>query len=168
MLVALTGLAVVGAWTFVDSIAPTGDPGARVLDQLTPAAAALPGYGTAALPGLTEVPRGTSAPYITTTEPHPKSCDDNQGWSSVTVQSRFRWSNDLSPLVSHMDPQLAKLGWKVLPQSSLIHQTQAVWTKTLRSGSTALLFVLHQGRPSSQTWKFQASADPVDQPSSGC
>jgi hypothetical protein len=55
-MVAVAGAVVVATWGITGSSA-SGDPGGQVMDQLTPTATALPGYGTVALPWVSELPQ---------------------------------------------------------------------------------------------------------------
>ena len=59
------------------------------MQQLTPAATAIPGYGTAALRWVHQVSPDTLDSSIVKTEPRQDGCDGiagTQGWSQVVVQ----------------------------------------------------------------------------------
>lgn len=77
-------LIVVIVWVVASSNVASGDPGGRVMDQLTPTVSSLPGYGTAAMPWVSQMPQSLAAPYAVKIEPFRVSCDGRagtQGWS---------------------------------------------------------------------------------------
>lgn len=173
----MLGLAVillvgVVVWGFTGrDVAATGDPGGKVMDQLTPTVSALPGYGTNALPWVNQMPQSIEASYAIRMEPHQDSCDGlagTQGWSQVVVQSGFQWSNGQQSLVSFMEPRLTKLGWSAVPQSQLSDPPGQSWTKTLSNGSRANLSITQEGGPTSSVWQLDAIGNPVGKAASGC
>ena len=111
-------LAIVIVVFFISqSSAPTGDPGGTVMDQLVPTVSALPGYGTSALPWVSQIPQSLGASYAIKIEPFQSSCDGRpgtQGWTKVVVQAGFRWKGSLGALVTFMHGRLAELGWAVV------------------------------------------------------
>ena len=141
------------------------------MKQLAPAAMALPGYSTASLPWVQEIPSSLTASYIVKMEPHQDSCDGmtgTQGWSQVVVQSRFQWSEGLPALVAYIGPRLGKLGWspKLEPQAS--NPPSQAWTKTLGNGKPAYLNVSEEGGSMSSVWQLDALGDAVGKAASGC
>ncbi|MHB1088190.1 MAG: hypothetical protein ACYC19_05435 [Acidimicrobiales bacterium] len=160
---------VVGVWAFaVRSPVATGDPGAAVMNQLTPTVSALPGYGTSAVPWVSQIPQSLKSSFAIKLEPHQDSCDGRpgtQGWSQVVVESRFRWSRSIGALISFMRTRLTQLGWTAVPQSRPQDPPGQSWTKTLSNGSRADLNVTQEGSP---TWQLVATAKPVGKPASGC
>ena len=167
-------LGLLAIWALWGSVDPTGDPGGKVMNQLTPTVTTLPGYGTPALPWVSQIPQSLDATYAIKMEPHQDSCDGRagtQGWSQVVVQSQFLWSNGLQALVGYMDPRLAKLGWSATPQqqsssppTTLIVPT-AAWTKTLNNGTRADLSVTPEG---GNVWELVALGNPIGKAASGC
>lgn len=146
----------------------SGDPGGRVMAQLTPAVTSLPGYGTIALPWVSEQPPSLGAPYIIRMEPYPDSCDGGagtQGWTPVVVQAGFRWVGDISSLTAYMEPRLAKLGWTLQSEPQGPSPSGRGWTKTLRNGTPATLDVSQEG---SNNWELVAEGEPVGGAASGC
>jgi hypothetical protein len=133
----------------------SGDPGSQVMNQLVPAASALPGYGTASL-------------NIIKMEPHRDSCDGRpgtQGWTQVVVQARFGWSQGQSALIAYIRPRLAKLGWSaddLPPQGS--SPSGFGWTKMLTNGTKAELSVTPEGG----IWEVVALGQPIGTAASGC
>ncbi|MHB8379324.1 MAG: hypothetical protein ACYDB2_05310 [Acidimicrobiales bacterium] len=126
----LAGFAV---WVFVGWVTPAGDPGGKVIDQLTPTVSALPGYGTTALPWVSQIPNSLDATYAIQEEPFRDSCDGiagTQGWSKVVVQARFTWSKGLAALVSFMDPRLAEMGWSAVRATIFSYPPGQNWTKS--------------------------------------
>jgi hypothetical protein len=156
--------------TFGSSSA-TGDPGAKVMEQLTPTVTAIPGYGTTSLPWVNEVPRSLVASYAIKMEPHQDSCDGmagTQGWSQVVVQSRFQWNQGLPALVAYMEPRLARLGWAIQPEQQAANPPSQNWTKVLGNGTTADLSVGQEGGSASTVWQLDALGAPVGKAVSGC
>ena len=148
-----------------------GDPGGQVMSQLTPTVSSLPGYDTAALPWVSQLPPSLDASYIIRMEPHQDSCDGmagTQGWSQVVVQSRFQWDRGLPALVAYMEPRLAQLGWNSLPQPQPSNPPGHGWNKTLDNGTTAYLDVGEEGGMSSHVWQLTAIGQPVGKSASGC
>jgi hypothetical protein len=145
-----------------------GDPGGQVMNQLTPAASSLPGYGTSALPWVGQIPSSLGAPYIIKMEPYRDSCDGRagtQGWSQVVVQSGFRWEGDLSSLVAHMEPRLGATGWMLQSEPAGLASPGAGWTKTLKNGTPASLNVSEE-EPG--YWELVAEGEPIGGAASGC
>lgn len=155
----LAGLAVavlglLGIWAFWGSLDSSGDPGGKVMDQLTPTVTAVPGYGTSALPWVSQIPQSLDASYAIKMEPFQDSCDGRagtQGWSQVVVQSKFQWSQGLQALADYMGPRLAKFGWTAAhqhlssgPPATLVVQS-GIWTKTLDNGTRAQLSIIQEG-----------------------
>lgn len=138
------------------------------MNQLTPAASSLPGYGTSALPWVGQIPSSLGAPYIIKMEPYRDSCDGRagtQGWSQVVVQSGFRWEGDLSSLVAHMELRLRATGWMLQSEPAGLSSPGAGWTKTLKNGTPASLNVSEE-EPG--YWELVAEGEPVGGAASGC
>lgn len=161
-------------WPFAGS---SGDPGGDIMGQLAPAATALPGYGTGAVPWVSEIPQTLTASYAIKMEPRQDSCDGRagtRGWSQVVVQAGFQWSEGLSALVTYLDGRLAVLGWSPSttsspsspssPSSTVIVRIGR-WTKTLHNGSPAVLSVTDEG---GSHWQLVALAEPVGKAAGGC
>jgi hypothetical protein len=154
----------VGGWWLFSGHPGSGDPDGKIMNQLAPAASALPGYGTAVLPWVREIPQSLDASYIMRIEPQQDSCDGmagTQGWSQVVVQSRFQWGRDLPALVAYVEPRLAKLGWSVVPQAQPSSPLNQNWTKTLTNGTRADLSVTQEGGTTSSVWQLDALGDPI-------
>jgi len=159
---------IVASWEWID---PSGDPGGTVMAQLTPTLAAVPGYGTPAVPVVQEIPQSLDASYVILTEPHQDSCDGRpgtEGWSQVVVQARFRWSQGVAPLVAYMGPRRARSGWTVFPQPPTATPPTATWKKVLSDGGRGFLGVSQEGGAGSTLWQFDATGDPVGTAASGC
>jgi hypothetical protein len=161
---ALVLLALGGVWVFARSQG-SGDPGGKILNQLVPAASALPGYGTSSLPWASQP--STSLPYLTKTEPHSDSCDGmagTQGWSQVVVQGSFRWAGSHRGLIQLVSVKLSAIGWR---QTAVTDPNEAIWKKRLDNGSTATatLDLSPLGNPD---WEFVALAPPAGKPVTGC
>ncbi len=164
-------LVAIAVWALTGRNSANGDPGSRVMDQLTPTVSALPGYGTAALPWVNQIPQSLTAPYAIRIEPFQDSCDGiagTQGWSQVVIQAGFKWTKGLSHLVSYMDPRLTKLGWSAAEQSQTSTPPSQTWIKTLRNGSRASLSVSQGLGTYSSHWQLDAFAKPVGKAASGC
>lgn len=165
-------LVVTVATSFIfRNVTPAGDPGSTVMDQLVPTVSALPGYGTSALPWVSQIPQSLVASYAVKLEPFQTSCDGRpgtHGWSQVVVQSRFTWDKSLSGLVSFMQPRLSNLGWHTVHESRPQDPPGQSWTKRLTNGSRAGLNVTQEGGPTSSTWQLDAVANPVGRAASGC
>ena len=172
MAVVAVFLAVVVAVLFSSrGSAPTGDPRGTVMDQLVPTLSALPGYGTSALPWVSQIPQSLGASYAIKIEPFRSSCDGRpgtQGWTQVVVQAGFRWKGSLGALVTFMHGRLAELGWAVVHESRPQDPPGQSWTRTLANGSRANLNVTQEGGPTSSTWQLDAIANPVGKAASGC
>ena len=157
-------LALGGLW-LVTRLQGSGDPGGKILNQLVPAASALPGYGTSSLPWASQP--NTSRPYLTKTEPDRDSCDGRagtQGWSQVVVQGSFRWAGSHRALFDKVDSGLSAIGWR---QTTIADQNEAIWKKRLDNGSTATA-MLDLSPLGSPDWEFVALAPPVGKPATGC
>ena len=164
-------LMAVAIWALTSWNAASGDPGSRVMDQLTPTVSSLPGYGTAALPWVNQIPQSLMAPYAIRDEPFQESCDGiagTQGWSQVVVQAGFKWTKGLSALVSYMEPRLKKLGWSIVAHSRASNPPSQNWVKTLSNGSRANVSVSQGFGAHSSHWQLDAIAKPVSTPASGC
>jgi hypothetical protein len=158
-------VAVAGWWLFARHTEGSGDPGGKILNQLTPAASALPGYGTTSLPWSSQP--STSAPYLIKDEPRTDSCDGmagTQGWSQVVVQGSFRWAGSHEALFAKVDSGLSTLGWH---QTQIPGADEAMWKKPLENGTiaSATLNLSPLGDPN---WEFVALAAPAGRAASGC
>lgn len=156
-------LVVGGGWALLSRLQASGDPGGKVLNQLAPAASALPGYGTSSLPWSSQP--SLSQPYLIKSEPRGDSCDGGagtQGWSQVVVQGSFRWTGSHDALFVKVGSGLEVLGWHRTPTSG---QDEAIWKKRLDNGSTATAVLSPLGDPE---WEFVALAPPVGKAASGC
>ncbi len=164
-------LIVVIVWVFTSSNVASGDPGGRVMDQLTPTVSSLPGFGMAALPWVSRMPQSLAAPYAIKIEAFRDSCDGRagtQGWSQVVVQAGFTWTKGFSTLISYMAPRLTKVGWSLVEHPRPSIPPSQDWTKTLSNGARADLNVQQfQGTPSSH-WQLDATTRPVGKAASGC
>jgi len=137
----------------------TGDPGGKIMNQLAPVVTALPGYGTGAVPWVSEIPQDIGASYAIKTEPQHDSCDGmagTQGWGPVSVQAGFQWSEGLPALLDYMNPRLTTLGWS---------GGSGRWTKALHNETGAILLVTNEG---GSHWELVATANPVGKAASGC
>jgi hypothetical protein len=137
----------------------TGDPGGKIMKQLAPAVTVLPGYGTGAVPWVSEIPQDLGASYAIKIEPQQDSCDGRagtQGWDQVVVQAGFQWSEGQPALLDYMNPRLTNLGWS---------GGSGRWTKTLRNGTEAVLMVDNEN---GSHWQLDAMANPVGKAASGC
>ena len=157
-------LLVVGGWWLVAHHG-SGDPGGKILNQLTPAATALPGYGTPSLPWASQP--SSSQPYLIKSEPHRDSCDGmagTEGWSQVVLQAAFDWAGSDGALMSKVGSGLDGLGWQRTPIQGT---NEAIWKKTLDTGSTATatLTLSPLGPPN---WEFVTTAPPAGKAASGC
>jgi len=145
----------------------SGDPGGRILAQIVPAASALPGYNTPALPW--ETSPSTSGAYLIKSEPHQTSCDGRAGtfgWSSVVVQGRFPFGGTRLNLFREMESRLAALGWTGVSNVRST-DTEHMWRKRLINGSEAHA-ILASTPPGSASWTFVVTAPPISHASSGC
>jgi len=152
-------LAVGGWWLFAGHAEGSGDPGGKILNDLIPAASALPGYGTTNLPWSSQP--STSAPYLIKSEPRMDSCDGmagTQGWSQVVVQGSFRWDGSHEALLVRVDSGLSALGWH---RTQIPGADQAMWKKRLENGTiaNAMLNLSPLGDPN---WEFVVLAPPAD------
>jgi hypothetical protein len=164
---AMAVLVIVLIWTLTRP-SPSGDPGARVMNQLTPTVSALPGYGTS-VSWVRHMPQCCGASYAVKIEPFQDSCDGmagTQGWSSVVVQAGFRWSKSISALVAFMEPRLSKLGWSPRKRSPL--STNQYWFKRLSDGAMASVGVEREGSPNAPVWQLDAISKPIGRAASGC
>jgi hypothetical protein len=164
-------LVVATIWGLTGWDVANGDPGGKVMSQLTPTVSALPGYGTAALPWVSQMPQSLEAPYAIRIEPFQDSCDGRagtQGWSQVVVQSRFKWSKGLATLVSFMNPRLGQLGWSAVTPSQISNPPSQNWTKRLSNGTRANLSVSQEGGATSDVWQLDAIGEPVGKAARGC
>jgi len=158
-------LAVGGWWLLGGTTKNSGDPGGSIMNQLTPAASALPGYGTTSLPWSSQP--SISAPYLIKSEPRVDRCDGiagTQGWSQVVVQGSFRWDGSHEALFLKIDSGLSVLGWHRTPIPS---RGEAMWRKRLENGTiaTAKLNLSPRGHPN---WEFVALAPPAGRAVSRC
>lgn len=159
----------VGGWLLFGGGPSSGDPGEEVMNQLVPAASALPGYGTAALPWVRQLPPSLGAAYIIKDEPLQDSCDGisgTQGWSQVVVQAGFPWSQGLPALLAYMEPKLERLGWSAMVQPAASSPPNQTWTKTLTNGTRADLDVTEEGGTDRPVWEFVALGQPIGKPAS--
>ena len=143
-----------GAWWRWSNSA-IGDPGGKVLAQLSPVVTALP---------LT-----VSTKYVWNMEPHQDSCDGRAGtfgWSEVVVQSGFSFKGAPKLLFGVMSPRLSELGWKVGNQEGVPISPNYKWHKTLTNGSYAQLSV--ERSYGSSAWQLDAVAPPIGKKASGC
>jgi hypothetical protein len=155
----------VGGWWLFGGRQGSGDPGGTIMNQLAPAASALPGYGTANLPWASQP--SLTAPYLIRIEPQRDSCDGmagTQGWSQVVVQGSFRWAGSHEALFAKITSGLSSLGWH---RRSILSTNEAMWKKGLENGSvaTAMLNLSPLGGPN---WEFVALAPPAGGAAKGC
>jgi hypothetical protein len=159
---------VVGGWWLLNRHGEgsgSGDPSGTILNQLAPAASALPGYGTTSLPWTSQP--STSKPYLIKSEPRMDSCDGiagTQGWSEVVVQGSFRWTGSHDALFAKIDSGLSTLGWH---RSQIPGTDQAMWKKRLDNGTVANASV-NLSPLGDPNWEFVALAPPVGHAASGC
>jgi hypothetical protein len=170
--------AAVSIWVIVIHGAANGDPGGKVMDQLTPTVSALPGYGTAALPWVNQIPQSFTTSYAIRMEPHQDSCDGiagTQGWSLVVVQAGFKWTKGLRALVAFMEPRLKPLGWSMMGPAGIptgatpttMVQTNQIWTRTISNGSSAQVSVDPQSGYSSM-WELVTTGQAIGKRVNGC
>jgi hypothetical protein len=164
-------LIAVAIWVIADWSTASGDPGGKVMDQLTPTVSSLPGYGSGAVPWVNQIPQSLTPSYAVRIEPFQDSCDGiagTQGWSQVVVQAGFKWTKGFSALVAEMSPRLTKLGWSVVtPRQATIPPSQD-WNKTLDNGSAAHVSVSESAGSYSSYWQLDAMAKPIGKAASGC
>lgn len=163
--IALVAVAAVGGWWLAYAHRSSGDPGGRILNQLVPAAEALPGYGTDLLPWTSSPASGR--PYLLKSEPRIESCDGmsgTTGWSEAAVQGLLRWDGSGSRLFAVVDSRLDQLGWR---RESIPATNEAVWNKQLSNGSSARA-VLSLSPSGGSFWEFVALAPPTGKAASGC
>jgi hypothetical protein len=157
-------LLIFGGWWLFSGGQGSGDPGAKIMNQLTPATSSLPGYGSDALPWVRAIPQSLDASYMIRIEPQQDSCDGRsgtQGWSQVVVQSRFQWNRGLPALITFMQSRLSKLGWSAMPQPLVSYPPSQNWTKTLNNGTRAVLNVTQEGGTNSSVWQLNAIGAPL-------
>jgi hypothetical protein len=168
---AAVGVAVVaalfcGTATWASAATPSGDPGGRVLHQLTPTARALPGYGTVALPWTTQPTMNRA--FITTYEPKQDSCGGmpgSRGWSQVVLQSWFTWRNSTPELFTHLGSRMAGLGH---PRSYVVkdaHHRKKSGRPTLHGPHEELVGIRRHrtaGRPSRTRLLKRSSCTPTN------
>jgi hypothetical protein len=145
----------------------TGDPGGKIMIQLTPTVSALPGYGSGAIPWVAQIPQ-TNTPYAIRDEPFQDACDGmpgTQGWSQVVVQAGFRWDKSEQALVSYMELRLTKMGWSPMSQSRPSNPPGQIWFKTLSNGTRASLSISKEG---ASIWQLDAVGKPIGKAASGC
>jgi hypothetical protein len=90
----------------ITNIGPEGDPGGRILAQLTNVASA--------------VPPNAHVNYTNGDEPHSDSCDGNPntvGWDPAVVQINFSWRSSSKTLWQKVGGALHRLGWRWAPGS---------------------------------------------------
>lgn len=141
-------------WMFAPN--DSGDPGGRVLAQLTPVISALP--------------ENAASSYVWKMEPHQDSCDGMAGtfgWSEVVVQSGFQWKGTSQDLAHSLSQRLFRLGWRTgAPVGIPVGQPEFAWSKTLTNGTEATLTV---GRAANGSpWQLTAVAPPVGRAAGGC
>ncbi len=163
-------LIVVSVW-WVAGQSSSGDPGGQVMDQLVPAATALPGYGTSHLPWVSELGLSSVGPegsYVIKIEPHSDSCDGiagTQGWSSVVLQAGFHWPGTSATLFSYVNGRLKVLGWNRISLKRNPDE-QAMWSLRLKGGKKATASLDPNAYP--HLWEFVALSRPVGRAASGC
>jgi len=140
----------------INAAVPTGDPGGRILAELEPTAAAVPG--------------GANILYRQAVEPRWDSCDGRAGtfgWDDVVLVVHFASGLRPEAVAGNADATLRPLGW--VPEYS--HQDangMAIgWTKTLSSGATAKAQLTDQDLDPT-TWTLYVGAPPVGPRASGC
>ncbi len=164
-------LVVIVFWVSISSNAASGDPGGRLMDQLTPTVSSLPGYGRGAVPWVSQKPQSLAASYAIKIEPYLDSCDGRartQGWSQVVVQAGFTWAKSFAALISYVDPRLTELGWSLVVHPPPSDPPSRDWTKTLSNGGRADLNIEEFQGDLSTHWQLYATTRPVDKAVSGC
>jgi hypothetical protein len=163
-------LVIASTWWAVGR-SSSGDPRGQVLNQLVPAATALPDYGTPRLPWVSAIGMSAIGPngsYVIKMEPHTDSCDgvaSTRGWSDVTLQAGFHWRGTPSSLFLYVDRRLGAIGWHRVPLNRG-SDPQAMWWLLLKNGkeARASLFLASPKYP----WEFVATAPPIGRAASGC
>jgi len=158
-------LLTAGGWWLFNRTQASGDPGGKVLNQLVPAASALPGYGTSSLPWVSNP--SLSQAYLIKSEPKQDSCDGRagtQGWGQAVVRAGFAWTGTTAELVSQVGGHLAALGWNRV-STGTTSSGGVSWAKQLTNGSIASVSLAPEQTPN---WEFVAVAPPVGKAASGC
>ena len=138
------------------------------MGQLAPAASALPGYGTSALPWTSEP--SLANPYLIKIEPHQDSCDGRagtQGWGAVVVQGAFSWNGTFDSLIAYVSPRMNALGWEG-PPGKITRNDAQTWRKRLTNGKLAVAGLSATQIGQSPAWEFVAQAPPIGKVASGC
>lgn len=158
-------LLTAGGWWLFNRTQDSGDPGGKVLNQLVPAASALPGYGTSSLPWVSNP--SLSRAYVIKSEPRRDSCDGRagtQGWGQAVVQAGFAWTGTTAELISQVGGHLAAIGWHRV-STGTTSSGGVSWAKQLTNGSIASVSLAPEQTPN---WELVAVAPPVGKAASGC
>jgi hypothetical protein len=137
-----------------------GDPGGRLLAELTATVAAA-------------LPPGADASSVIRREPYKDSCDgraEARGWQAATVATRL--ATDLSPneLAAGVDSRIGGLGWRRTRSESAPGGAYFRWEKPLSTG-TATLFLNSNESPHpdpAHPWALVATAPAVGEAVTGC
>jgi hypothetical protein len=133
-----------------------GDPGGRIMSEIQPAVAALPG--------------DAKIIYRNDVEPRWDSCDGKPGtfgWNDVVVQVHFGSNMGPDRIFASADSVLASQGWQALPSPSAPSVTEHIWSKSLFNRTTARLQIAKDSYGTSE-WTLFAVAPPSGQRVSGC
>ena len=156
VVIGLAGLALIGAVLAHNSVDHAGgDPGGRIIGELQPVVAALPGDATIL--------------YRNDVEPQWDSCDGRPGtfgWNDVVVQVHFVSNMGPEGILAHADSVLASQGWQPLPLPDTPAVSQRMWTKSL-TGTVAKVQIAKDSYGTSE-WTLFALAPPQGQRVSGC
>ena len=138
----------------VAALGPTGDPGGRVLAQLSPIRNAIP-------------KRYVHINYAQYQEPHADSCDgqpNTVGWDDAVVQINFKWTGTDTNLnlMYFAETKLAQDNWTVSQEDS---PPYLKWSKTLRNKAAATASL---EREDDGSWTLLGEAPPVGPGVTGC
>jgi hypothetical protein len=148
-----------------------GDPGDRVMSQLSPLAAVIPGYGTSRLPLLESIPWPFKN-FMVEIEPAWDSCDGRAGtygWDPVTVEAGFSWNGTRESLFALLDRRLLRIGWiNTTPNKNAgLLGGYSTWSGALPNGRPADINVSVLD-DSLDNYIFTASSAPVGKSVSEC
>jgi hypothetical protein len=154
----IAAILVVGIWSVTRSSGHLqgGDPGGRILAQITLVAGATPD-------GVkVNYPRQLS-------EPHVDSCDgiaSTRGWSLAVVQVNFDWNRSPQEVISLVDRKMQAIGWTrgVSAEENFLPAQQ--WDKQLSEGKTAHTHLVAE--PGGKSWTLITFAQPEGKQASGC
>jgi len=144
---------------------PGGDPGGRIIAQMTPVVAVVPGFESGRIPWIA-FPCDTCkfpAKYAIKIEPGSDSCDGMAGtfgWDPVRIQVGFLWTGSRQSLVDLLSKRLSLRGWARGAAPVWADSSYLTWVSPRGPTANEALELDSPSPPKSHRWMATVEASP--------